>query len=246
MRILPVLDLLNGRAVRAIAGNRAAYQPLVPTSDPLAVARTYRELLQGADLYLADLDAIQGSAPAWDLYARLHAEGFSLWLDAGIQNPADAEPLAAAGIARIIVGLETMAGPAALAAIAAAWPERTVFSLDLRAGRPITATSWQGNTPRAIANEAIALGVRRLLILDLARIGGGQGTGTESLLAALHQAYPEVELLAGGGVRDEADLRRLEQAGASWALVASALHDGTLTSSAPRRSADTPSRASPE
>ena len=39
---------------------------------------------------------------------------------------------------------------------------------------------------------------------------------------------PELELLAGGGVRDAADLRALAEAGAAGALVATALHSGAI------------------
>jgi phosphoribosylformimino-5-aminoimidazole carboxamide ribotide isomerase len=227
MRILPVLDLMNGIAVRAVAGRRKEYRPLTP-ADPLAIARGFRARLGHADLYVADLDAIAGAAPEWDVIATLHADGFSLWLDAGVRSPADADALAAAGVARLIVGLETVAGPAALAGIVERWGERVVFSLDLRDGVPITARPWASTDARSIADEAITLGVKRLLLLDLARVGVGQGTGTEGLLADLHRDYPEVEFLAGGGVRNAEDLHRLTTAGASWVLVASALHDGTL------------------
>jgi phosphoribosylformimino-5-aminoimidazole carboxamide ribotide isomerase len=81
----------------------------------------------------------------------------------------------------------------------------------------------------SIAAQAVGLGVRRLLVLDLARVGGGAGTGTDALCARLAAAYPEVEVSAGGGVRGVANLRRLRDCGLRAALVASALHDGSLT-----------------
>jgi phosphoribosylformimino-5-aminoimidazole carboxamide ribotide isomerase len=66
-------------------------------------------------------------------------------------------------------------------------------------------------------------------VLDLARVGEGGGTGTEELCARLASAHPEVELIAGGGVRGIADVRRLGEAGVAAVLVASALHEGRLT-----------------
>ena len=50
-----------------------------------------------------------------------------------------------------------------------------------------------------------------------------------ALCAALAAAYPHVEILAGGGIRDRADLLRLKKQGVSGVLVASALHNGRLT-----------------
>ena len=47
-------------------------------------------------------------------------------------------------------------------------------------------------------------------------------------IAEIHAAFPELELLAGGGVRDADDLRALEDAGAAGALVATALLSGAI------------------
>jgi phosphoribosylformimino-5-aminoimidazole carboxamide ribotide isomerase len=55
------------------------------------------------------------------------------------------------------------------------------------------------------------------------------GTGTDELCGRLAATYSEVEVWAGGGVRGLADLRRLQDCGVRAVLVASALHDGTLT-----------------
>ena len=49
-----------------------------------------------------------------------------------------------------------------------------------------------------------------------------------TLLGELHDRFPELELLAGGGVRGAADLRALAAAGTSGALVATALHGGAI------------------
>jgi phosphoribosylformimino-5-aminoimidazole carboxamide ribotide isomerase len=86
-------------------------------------------------------------------------------------------------------------------------------------------------TADEIANEAVKAGVRRLIVLDLAQVGVGEGVGTESLCRRLHERHPQLEIVAGGGVRDMADLRSLAAAGCSGALVASALHDGRLARS---------------
>src|SRR5436189_130791 len=77
--------------------------------------------------------------------------------------------------------------------------------------------------------DAVALGVRRLLVLDLARVGMGRGTGTESLCAELAAAHPEVQVACGGGVRCRDDLVRLRDGGVRSVLLASALHDGLLS-----------------
>ncbi len=234
MRIIPVLDLMGGVVVRGVGGRRREYRPVVSqlttSCAPLDVARAFADHFGLTELYLADLDAIGGARPAWAACDALHAGGFRLWVDAGVRGPEDARALARAGVATVVVGLETVAGPDALGEAVCELGARTVFSLDLRDGTPLGAgTGWGATDALSIAARAVGLGVRRLLVLDLARVGGGAGTGTDALCARLAAAYPQVEVSAGGGVRGGADLRRLRESGVRAALVASALHDGTLT-----------------
>jgi phosphoribosylformimino-5-aminoimidazole carboxamide ribotide isomerase len=76
---------------------------------------------------------------------------------------------------------------------------------------------------------AVDLGARRIIVLDLARVGGGAGTGTEELCSRMASTFPKVTVIAGGGVAGRADLLRLKAAGVAAVLVASALHDGRIT-----------------
>lgn len=229
MRIIPVIDLKNGIVVHGVAGHRNRYQPIVSqlTSSvaPLEVARAFAKTLGLRELYLADLDAIAGNEPSLALYDALGREGFQLWVDAGLSLPEDAHPLHGAGVARIVAGLETLAGPEALETLVQQLGDRLVFSLDLREGTPLTNRGWQGTDALAIAGQAHACGVRRLLVLDLARVGSGAGVGSEELCAQLVLRFPDVEVSAGGGVRGPEDLERLWQQGVEAVLVASALHD---------------------
>jgi phosphoribosylformimino-5-aminoimidazole carboxamide ribotide isomerase len=233
MRVLPVLDLLAGQVVRGVGGRRHEYRPVVsrltPSCRPLDVAEAFRTRFGLRELYVADLDAIAGAPPALETYAALHAGGFRLWVDGGVRDAATACPLAAAGMEGVIVGLENVAGPAALREVTAELGQRVVFSLDLKDGIPLgDRAAWDAADGRAIAARAVAVGVRRIIVLDLARVGGGVGTGTEDLCRDLVVSYPGVEILAGGGVRGPDDVRRLRDCGVAGVLVASALHDGRL------------------
>jgi phosphoribosylformimino-5-aminoimidazole carboxamide ribotide isomerase len=236
MRILPVLDIKSGQVVRGIAGRREEYRPIVSTltasSTPIDVARAFRDHFGFKELYLADLDAIAGAPPALPLYGDLGALGFSRWIDAGIRDEQSVRPLVDAGVESIIAGLETVAGRFTLAAILnIVGPERLVFSLDLRNEKPLAASSWDRSDARAIASEVIDIGVKRVLVLDLARVGTGGGTGTAQLCRWLVNNYPGVEISAGGGVRDLEDLRLMRNCGVQNVLVASTLHDGRIRSS---------------
>ncbi len=240
MRIVPVLDVMHGQVVRGVGGRRQEYRPIVSrltsSSRALDVANALASHFGRRELYVADLDAIGGGEPSWSLYSALHEQGFRLWVDAGIRRMAQAHRLADAGIDSILAGLETLSGPAELAKMAQAFGERLVFSLDLHQGKPLGELNpWRAGSVNApvnaedVAEEAVRLGVRRLLVLDLARVGLDGGTGTRELCARLCARHPQLSVSAGGGVRHRGDIEELRNCGVQAVLVASALHDGRLT-----------------
>lgn len=226
MHIIPVIDVSQGKVVRAAGGKRADYRPLTSrltdSTDPLQVARAIRDRHGWSEIYVADLDAVEGAPAALPLNDRLRADGFKLWVDAGLRSTHDAERLRRHADV-LIVGLETWGDSESLSMLRG---DDTAFSLDLRDGRPIGI--WGTTNPMAIAERAIAAGMRRLIVLDLARVGGSDGIGTEPLVRALVQRHPDVPIFAGGGIRTSDDLRRLEDLGVAGALIASALHDDSL------------------
>jgi phosphoribosylformimino-5-aminoimidazole carboxamide ribotide isomerase len=237
MLFLPVLDIQNGIVVRAVAGRRSEYRPLVSrltnSTDPLTVAEAIRSSFGWWEVYVADLDSIAAFGLATNLahYGQLHAAGFRLWLDAGVRTANDADRLAEVGVERLVVGLETIRGPAEWRTIVERiGGGRAVFSLDLHSGEPITPDdSWRTRDALAIADRVVAEGGRQMIVLDLARVGTGGGPATGALCAKLVRRYPDLAVYTGGGIRDWDDVRRLETAGVAGVLLASALHDGTMS-----------------
>ncbi len=233
--VIPVIDLKAGQVVRGVGGHREDYRPiksiLTPSAAPVKVAAAFRDRLGLTQLYLADLDAIAGAAPALSTSAAIKALGISLWVDAGIRDLESARRLAEASIEQVIVGLETLPGPETLAEIVrSVGSDRITFSLDLKRGEPMgDRARWRRANAFGIAVEAISLGIRRILLLDLAHVGLGAGTGTEELCQRLVLQCRDLAILVGGGVRHLQDLQKFKQLGARAALVASALHDGRIT-----------------
>jgi phosphoribosylformimino-5-aminoimidazole carboxamide ribotide isomerase len=234
MRLIPVLDLLDGQVVRGVAGQRSAYRPvqslLADGADPIVIARALRETLGADELYVADLDAILGGTAHLDVLRRLADERLDVLADCGIRRAPQAEPLFAAGVSRVIAGSETLAGPQELAALGRRWPpSRVVFSLDLRGGVPVANGAWSGWSPAAMAECAVDAGLPEIIVLDVAQVGTKGGLATLALCAAIREAHPGLSIVTGGGVRDVADLLRLSEAGIDAVLIASALHDGSIT-----------------
>jgi phosphoribosylformimino-5-aminoimidazole carboxamide ribotide isomerase len=225
MQIVPVIDLKGGVVVHARRGQRADYaplrSPLVESSEPAAVARALTALCRTKALYVADLDALAG-APVDVASLQALATIAEPWVDAGATTPERAAAVQRAGVARNVIGTESL-GPD---------PQITppvVLSIDLREGRLISQDpDLAGQRPATAAPLARVLKVRELLVIDLARVGSGTGPPLQAV-AELAVTLPGVAIYAGGGVRDDADLRALESAGAAGALVATALHDGRIT-----------------
>jgi phosphoribosylformimino-5-aminoimidazole carboxamide ribotide isomerase len=234
MRIIPVLDILESKVVRGVAGRRDLYRPLQSTlvkgNDPVYVAKAiYGEFGLGA-LYVADLDAILHRRLNREIFRTLVADRLSLIVDAGIRRCEDADELNYLGVQTIVAGLETLEAPRELAYLVAKHgPSRVVFSLDLREGQPLSASSEWPDEPLEIVRSAHDTGCRELIVLDVAKVGTGGGVPTLALCDRIRCAFPKMTIFTGGGIRGVDDLKTLEKAGIDGVLIASALHDRSIT-----------------
>jgi phosphoribosylformimino-5-aminoimidazole carboxamide ribotide isomerase len=232
MRVIPVIDLKRGVAVHAVRGDRERYRPLrsriAEGSDPVRLTRAVRERLGLDELYVADLDAITGEDGGSAVVAALAREA-TVMVDAGAATAAAVARLLELGVARVVIGTESLPGTEALRRLRADLPDAPlVLSVDLRGGRLLSPDpALAGIAPANALARLAESGVGEAIVLDLMRVGSAEGPDV-TLLAELHARFPELELLAGGGVRHAGDLRALAEAGASGALVATALHGGAI------------------
>jgi phosphoribosylformimino-5-aminoimidazole carboxamide ribotide isomerase len=233
MRVVPVIDLKDGAAVHAVRGERERYRPVRSVvagddGDPLSLARAFRSELGLDELYVADLDAIGGECEHTSTIRSLAREA-RVMVDAGVSEPERARALLDLDAHRVVVGTETLPGPDALDRLLAELPAgAVVLSADLHDGRALSPHPRLAGLPALDAVRRLQrAGLREAIVLDLARVGSGAGPDV-GLIAEIHAAFPDLELLAGGGVRDVGDLRALGDAGAAGALVATALHRGVI------------------
>jgi len=233
MRVVGVIDLKDGTAVHAVRGERERYRPVRGVmagddGDPVSLARAFRLELGLDELYLADLDAITGVGDNTSSSAAL-ARDARVMVDAGVTEPERARALLELGADRVVIGTETLTAPDALDRLLAELPDgAVVLSADLRDGRALSPHPQLAGLPAVDAVRGLQRArLREAIVLDLARVGTGAGPDI-GLIAEIHAACPDLELLAGGGVRDVEDLRALADAGAAGALVATALHAGVI------------------
>lgn len=239
MIVVPVMDLRAGQCVHAKAGRRAEYRPLVSllthrAAEPLALAAAYHNRIGAESIYVADLDAILDNRPNWNLLKQLSKCGAAIWADVGVRTAARAVTAFEAGVETLVLGLETLAGPESLREIVrgSSLPrDRFLLSLDLFEGRPLMAANHEWNAGTSlddVVRIAAELGLMRFLILDLAKVGIGQGVGGREWVSRIAEIVPEGEIWLGGGVRDRHDLEELGRMPIAGVLVGSTLHDGSI------------------
>lgn len=221
MTIIPVIDLAAGQVVHARAGLRAEYKPLqastAVSSDPEAVIATLATLYRFDTVYVADLDAIEGYADQRQQLRQLldRFPEYGFWLDAGAMT-FDIAAVAATQRLRPVIGSETHDCEQVTAALA--MHPRCLLSLDFRHGAflgdPLL-LEQPDNWPDDI------------IIMTLDQVGSNAGPDTKRI-RSIRQMAPEHCYFAAGGVRNDTDLDQLERIGVAGALVASALHAGTI------------------
>lgn len=232
LKVIPVIDVLDGVVVHAVRGERKHYKPLnsiiSDSSDPVRVAAVFRELGFG-ELYIADLNAIIGRGDNFHAIQRISKEtGLRLMIDAGVAETERANTIAGLGTSSVVVGTETMTRIAFVEeAIQSLGNDRIIVSLDLRNGQLLAKFCFDG-VPSLIAvlQGFRKMGVRRFIVLDLARVGSGQGV--DIALTCEIVRYVDAEIFVGGGVRGINELLELRDIGVAGVLLATSLHSGKI------------------
>lgn len=218
--IIPVVDLQGGLVVRAKAGERESYTPIVtPLSASAAPIEVVAGLLRAwpaRQLYIADLDAIQGrGAHDRDVAAIAHRfPGLELWVDAGFDSEEQVRRYDLPSDGRIVLGSESQRDESLVLRLG----DRAILSLDTRGDLRLGP---------ARLHEDSSLWPSTVIVMTLARVGMDAGPDLDRLRSVTMQASGRT-IIAAGGLRDLADCGALESIGVSGALVASALHDGRI------------------
>jgi phosphoribosylformimino-5-aminoimidazole carboxamide ribotide isomerase len=237
MRLIPVIDLLKGQAVHAFKGERENYQPvksvLCDTADPVALARSFRDRLGLCEIYIADLDAIQGfrQTSHRDLITVLaRDEQILVMLDAGVSDVEGVHTWLDTGVNKVVIGAETLCTLTALRELPANIDRnRLVFSLDMRAAKISSkCPELSAISPMQALAQLYSAGWQEILLLDLNRVGSGGGIDN-SLVVKARLQFPDLNLMVGGGIAGPEQLVALKSLGLTGVLVATALHRGSIT-----------------
>jgi len=233
LKIIPVIDILNRKVVHAVKGQRHNYQPLesilFKSTEPLEVAKGFKAL-GFSELYVADLDAIIDCSTDFGFFKHIVEEtGLSLMVDSGVTSIDRAKKLFESGVSKLIIGTETLQNKNFVAqAVEFFGGSRVVVSLDLKGDKILVKLGFDGClSPVCLLQDFEQMGISQVIVLDLARVGSGEGVNTDFLKKVI--AEVGVDVFVGGGVRDINDLVELRNLGVSGALIATTLHTGKIT-----------------
>lgn len=233
MKVIPVIDVLDGKVVHAVRGKRNEYKPLesslVKSIEPVEVAKAFKELGFN-ELYVADLDAIIDCSSNFETLKSIANEtGLKLLVDAGITSLERARKLLDSGVSKLIIGTETLQSKSFIGeAVKSFGSDRVVVSLDLKGDKILVKLGFDGcKSPICLLQDFKQMGVSQVIVLDLNRVGSIEGVNTDFLKQVI--AEVGVDVYVGGGVRDLNDLLDLKNLGVKGALVATALHSGKIS-----------------
>jgi phosphoribosylformimino-5-aminoimidazole carboxamide ribotide isomerase len=232
LKVIPVIDILNGVVVHAVRGNRQEYKPLqsvlTASVNPVEVATVFK--LQGfSTLYLADLDAIQGKKLCFELYSRIAKIGFNLIVDAGATDIETVKNLLKCGISKVIVGTETLHSRVFLQeTVRQVGADKIIISLDIKNNNLLTHPAFNNPTNMfELIEDFRTMGVTEFILLDLTRVGSNEGVNMDALKKTLTICADR--FYVGGGIRDIDDLLILKELNVLGVLSATALHLGKIT-----------------
>jgi phosphoribosylformimino-5-aminoimidazole carboxamide ribotide isomerase len=231
LSLWPAIDLSKERVVRLLQGDRS--QMRVYDVSPFDAALKYEA--QGADgLHVVDLDAAFGTGDNRLLVREIvSAVRIPVEVGGGYRSREAVDRAIKEGAARVVLGSLPFTEPDTFAELVASRGDHLVVALDCLDGVPKIRgwTEEAGSLDAAGVAEVFgALGVRSLLVTDIARDGALTGPNTE-LLGSVRAAFSG-EILASGGVRNAADVPAIARAlagGPGGIVLGRALLEGFVT-----------------
>lgn len=226
--IYPAIDLLGGACVRLYQGS---YDRVTEHDrDPVAVARRF--VSEGARaLHIVDLDGARAGRPVNGRLVRrlLEALDVPVQVGGGIRSEEDAAAYLGAGAARVILGTAAALEPELLRRLVGRHgPGRVAAAVDVREGRPMV-RGWleaAGLPLPALLATLRAASVTTVVYTDTKRDGT---LGSPDLEGVRRLAEEGFETIAAGGISSAGDVLALARAGATGAVLGSALYRGALT-----------------
>jgi phosphoribosylformimino-5-aminoimidazole carboxamide ribotide isomerase len=230
MEIIPAIDIIDGKCVRLTRGEYSTAK--VYDSDPMEVARRFEDA-GIRRLHLVDLDGAARKRVVNLRVLERIAGSTGLWIDfgGGIQSDEDLASVFDAGARQATGGSIAVKEPDRFTRWLETWgPERIILGADVR-GRNIAVGAWTENSNTDIMDlirKYTGLGLRFVISTDVDRDGALEGPAFE-LYSAIQAAFPDLQVIASGGVARVEDLLRLKSMSVHGVIVGKAIYEGRIS-----------------
>jgi phosphoribosylformimino-5-aminoimidazole carboxamide ribotide isomerase len=228
MYIIPAIDLLEGKCVRLIQGEY--HRQITYRQDPV---RQAQEFISGGAkwLHIVDLDGARvGRTVNTDVVSAIAALGqLKIEIGGGIRDEATIKQLLDMGVERVIIGTKAVSDFEWFSRMAQQVSGKIVLGLDAR-GSKVATHGWTQESPKHLlefATEAAKLPLAAIIYTDITKDGMMTGPNFERTKVLVEKV--KIPIIASGGVREIADIRKLAEIGAEAAIIGRSLYEGTLS-----------------
>lgn len=230
IELIPAIDIIDGQCVRLTKGDYEA--KTVYSRNPVEVAINF-ERMGFRRLHVVDLDGAKSRHIVNAATLRDITQATSLFVDfgGGIKSDADLSQAFESGASMVTIGSVAVSHPELMARwIETYGPQHIILGADVRDGL-LSINGWLEQSDADVLSfigHYHKLGIRQVLCTDIARDGTLTGPSLP-LYQQIMAAYPDLHLIASGGVASDDDILRLEEAGIPAVVFGKAFYEGRLT-----------------
>ena len=229
IELIPAIDIINGQCVRLTKGDYN--QKKVYNNNPVEVAIHFEEL-GFKRLHVVDLDGAKSKHIVNDGVLKEITKATNLTVDfgGGIKTKNDIEKAFEAGASMVTIGSVAVTNRQLfLEWIEMYGAERLILGADVRNGK-ISINGWKEDSSEELLpflKQYVDKGVRNVLCTEISKDGTLQGPAT-NIYKDIMKAYPQLHLIASGGVSSNEDITDLNNAGIPAVVFGKAFYEGKI------------------
>ena len=229
IELIPAIDIIGGQCVRLTKGDYD--QKTVYRDSPSEVAKEFEDL-GFKRLHVVDLDGAKSKHIVNDAVLKSITTETNLIVDfgGGIKTDEDIEKAFASGASMVTVGSIAVTHPELFMGWLEKYgAERMILGADVRHGK-ISINGWKEDSEEDLLpflKKYIDAGVRNVLCTEISKDGTLSGPAID-LYKEIMAAYPELHLIASGGVSSIDDIKALDKAGIPSVVFGKAIYEGKI------------------
>jgi phosphoribosylformimino-5-aminoimidazole carboxamide ribotide isomerase len=230
LQVIPAVDVMQGKVVRLSRGDPKTAKVYAQFGTAVETAKKWKR--DGArKLHIIDLDAAFGTGNNLSVIAEIvESVDLPVQVGGGIRTVEAVEKLLALGVSQVILGALAFSDSNAIGQVQRKFgSERVIVALDNKDGK-IMVEGWKTQTTFGMkdALEKFAkLKVQTFLVTSITKDGTLSGPDLATLSEACR--YPNVQIIAAGGIGSLNDLTALKRIGVAAAVVGKALYEDKFT-----------------